>query len=105
MGQRPPHRPAPPGPAPVRAPTRHLTRGPQDWPEPKRPVQTDVESEDDYEYEAVTGEFAGIPISEFVWARQHNRRMVLVWVAVILAITGLVATAAWTVGSNLDGLL
>lgn len=105
MGQRPPHRPAPPGPAPVRAPTRQLTRGPQDWPEPKRPVQTDVEPEDDYEYEAVTGEFAGIPISEFVWARQHNRRMVLVWVAVILAITGLVATAAWTVGSNLNGLL
>jgi serine/threonine-protein kinase len=53
----------------------------------------------------VTGEFAGIPISEFVWARQHNRRMVLVWLALILAITGLVATAAWTVGSNLSGLL
>ncbi len=74
-------------------------------PEPQRPAQTDDDPEDDYEYESVTGEFAGIPISEFVWARQHNRRMVLVWVAVVLAITGLVATAAWTVGSNLDGLL
>ncbi|WP_240629952.1 protein kinase domain-containing protein [Mycobacterium colombiense] len=105
MGQRPPQRPAPPEPAPVRAPTRQMTRGPQDWPAPKRPVRTDVEPEDDYEYEAVAGEFAGIPISEFVWARQHNRRMVLVWVAVILALTGLVATAAWTVGSNLNGLL
>ncbi|WP_369830004.1 protein kinase [Mycobacterium sp. 1465703.0] len=107
MSQRPPaeRQPPPPGPAPVRQPTRQLTRGPQDWPEPQRPAQTDDEVEDDYEYQPVTGEFAGIPISEFVWARQHNRRMVLVWVALVLAITGLVATAAWTVGSNLNGLL
>lgn len=105
--QRPPpgQQPKPPDPAPVRHPTRQMTRGPQDWPEPRPPVQADDETEDAYEYEDVTGEFAGIPISEFVWARQHNRRMVLVWVAVILAITGLVATAAWTVGSNLNGLL
>lgn len=105
--QRPPaaQQPNAPEPVPVRQPTRQMTRGPQDWPEPNHPAQTDDEPEDDYEYEAVTGEFAGIPISEFVWARQHNRRMVLVWVALILAITGLVATAAWTVGSNLDGLL
>ncbi|ORA14219.1 protein kinase domain-containing protein [Mycobacterium arosiense] len=104
--QRPPiaQQPRAPEPAPVRQPTRQMTRGPQDWPESKGPVQNN-EPEDDYEYEAVTGEFAGIPIGEFVWARQHNRRMVLVWVAVILAITGLVATAAWTVGSNLNGLL
>lgn len=98
-----------PGPAPVRQPTRQLTRGPEDWPEPPRPAQTDAEPDDvddeDYEYEPVTGEFAGIPISEFVWTRQHNRRMVLVWVALVLAFTGLVATAAWTIGSNLDGLL
>ncbi|CFS56478.1 Ser/Thr protein kinase L [Mycobacterium tuberculosis] len=31
--------------------------------------------------------------------------MVLVWVSVVLAITGLVASAAWTIGSNLSGLL
>ncbi|WP_419538557.1 protein kinase domain-containing protein [Mycobacterium colombiense] len=105
--QRPPtaQQPGPPGPAPVRQPTRQMTRGPEDWPEPARPVQTGDEDEDDYEYESVAGEFAGIPISEFVWARQHNRRMVLVWVALVLAITGLVATAAWTIGSNLNGLL
>ena len=98
-------RPEPPGPAPVRQPTRQMTRGPEDWPEPVRPAQTEDEDEDDYEYESVAGEFAGIPISEFVWARQRNRRMVLVWVALVLAITGLVATAAWTIGSNLSGLL
>ncbi|KBZ60496.1 hypothetical protein K875_03441 [Mycobacterium [tuberculosis] TKK-01-0051] len=107
--QRPPtaQQPKPPGPAPVRQPTRQMTRGPEDWAEPVRPAQTDDEGddEDDYEYESVTGEFAGIPISEFVWARQHNRRMVLVWVALVLAITGLVAAAAWTIGSNLNGLL
>ncbi len=107
MSQRPAaaQPPRPPDPAPVRQPTRQMTRGAEDWPAPDRPVHGDDEPEDDYEYEPVTGEFAGIPISEFVWARQHNRRMVLVWLALILAITGLVATAAWTVGSNLSGLL
>ncbi|CAM4371347.1 protein kinase [Mycobacterium senriense] len=105
--QRPPtaQRPEPAGHAPVRQPTRQMTRGPEDWSESVRPAQTDDEDEDDYEYESVAGEFAGIPISEFVWARQHNRRMALVWVALVLAITGLVATAAWTIGSNLNGLL
>lgn len=105
--RRPPtvQQPKPPGPAPARHPTRPMTRGPQDWPQPPHPAQTDDEPDDDYEYEPVTGEFAGIPITEFIWTRQHNRRMVLVWVALILAATGLVATAAWTVGSNLSGLL
>nr|WP_192939289.1 hypothetical protein [Mycobacterium tuberculosis] len=37
--------------------------------------------------------------------KAHARRMVLVWVSVVLAITGLVASAAWTIGSNLSGLL
>lgn len=97
--------PQPPGPAPVRQPTRQMTRGPEDWSEPVRPAQTDDEDEDDYEYDLAAGEFAGIPINEFVWARQHSRRMVLVWVALVLALTGLVATAAWTIGSNLNGLL
>jgi serine/threonine protein kinase, bacterial len=97
-----------PGPrrgAPVRHPTRQLTRGPQDWAEPERPARSDFEPDDDYEYEPVTGEFAGIPMSEFIWARQRGRRMVLIWVAIVLAVTGLVATAAWTIGSNLTGLL
>ncbi|HTX96568.1 MAG TPA: protein kinase [Mycobacterium sp.] len=89
--------------APVRRPTRQLTRGPGDWSEPERSVQSDSEPDDD-EYRPVTGEFAGIPIAEFALARQHGRRLVLIWVALVLAITGLVATAAWTIGSNLNGL-
>ncbi|HUE32751.1 MAG TPA: protein kinase [Mycobacterium sp.] len=98
--------PQPPGKAAVRHPTRQLPRGPGDWSESKPPAGPDSElDDDDYEYEPVSGEFAGIAMSEFVWARQHARRMVLIWVAVVLAITGLVATAAWTIGSNLSGLL
>ena len=81
-----------------------MTRGPEDWSEPQRAPQSDDEP-DDYEYEPVTGEFAGIPISEFVLARQRGRRMVLIWVALVLAVTGMVATAAWTIGSNLSGLI
>ena len=94
--------PHPPQEAQVRHPTRELTRGHEDWPEPARPAEPD---DHDHEYEPVSGEFAGIAMSEFFWARQHARRMVLVWVAVVLAVTGLVATAAWTIGSNLSGLL
>ena len=87
--------------APVRHPTRQFARA--DWSESGRPAEP--EPDDQYEYRPVSGEFAGIAMSEFVWARQHARRMVLIWVAVVLAVTGLVATAAWTVGSNLTGLL
>jgi serine/threonine-protein kinase len=64
-----------------------------------------VSQPDEDEYQPVSGEFAGIAMSEFVWARQHARRMVLIWVALVLAVTGLVATAAWTLGSNLTGLV
>ncbi len=93
-----------PGKAPVRHPTRQLPRGPRDWPEPARLPESEPESNED-QYAPVAGEFAGIAMSEFVWARQHARRMVLVWVAVVLAVTGLVAAVAWTIGSNLSGLL
>jgi serine/threonine protein kinase, bacterial len=89
--------------APVHHPTRQLTRRPRDWSESARD-QPESEPEH-YEYEPVSGQFAGIAMSEFVWERQRARRMVLIWVAVVVALTGLVATAAWTIGSNLSGLL
>jgi len=72
---------------------------------PTPPMIREPGDEDDYEREPVSGEFAGIAMSEFVWARQHARRMVVIWVAVVVALTGLVATAAWTIGSHLSGLL
>jgi len=59
----------------------------------------------DYEFDPLSGKFGGIALSEFIWVRQHSRRMVLIWVAIVVALTGLVATAAWTIGSNLNGLL
>jgi serine/threonine protein kinase, bacterial len=50
-------------------------------------------------------QFAGIDLDEFTFERQHSRRMMLIWVAIVLSITGMVAAAAWTVGSNISGLL
>lgn len=50
-------------------------------------------------------EFAGIALAEFMLARQHARRMTLIWIAVVLAATGLAAAAGWTVGTSLAGLL
>jgi serine/threonine-protein kinase len=66
--------------------TREFTRGPDDWPsDPDR--------------------FAGIEIDEFEWARQRAKRMSLFWIVAILTLAGLVAAGAWTLGSNLQGLL
>jgi serine/threonine-protein kinase len=102
--QRPAAQP-PPAKAPVHQPTRQLTRGPGHWPESGPKAEVDSEPDDEYEYESASGEFAGIAMNEFALARQHARRMVLIWVALVLALTGLIATAGWTVGSNLTGLL
>lgn len=90
--------------SPVRHRTRELTREPAGLPGTVSAAPPDSEAEE-YEYQPVSGQFAGISMEEFHWARQHARRMVLIWVSVVLAITGLVATAAWTIGSNLSGLL
>ncbi|MEO8813802.1 MAG: protein kinase [Mycobacterium sp.] len=76
-------------------PTLQLNREPPDWaaddPEPQ--------------YHVVPGQFAGIGLTEFALARQHARRMVLIWLAVVFAATGLVAATAWTLGNNVSGLL
>ena len=91
-GDRPPTR------TPVHHPTRQLTRGPEDW-SAESAARTNVE------YRQVSGKFAGIDMVEFAFARQHARRMVLIWIAIVLSITGMLAAAAWTVGSNIGGLL
>lgn len=106
--------PPSPGPPPVHRPTRQFTREPGDWPQQAAPAEpeydSDYETDSEFdsaagEYVGESGEFAGIPIEDFVWERQHNRRMVLVWMAVVLTLTGLVATAGWTVGVHLSTLL
>ena len=86
--------------APVRNPTRAFTRGPDDWDDP---VTAPVLPGD--EYDGAAGQFAGIELSDFAWARQRARRMMLFWTLVVLILTGGVAAAAWTVGSNLTALI
>ncbi|WNG91036.1 protein kinase domain-containing protein [Mycobacterium sp. ITM-2016-00318] len=75
--------------------TRQLTRGPQDW-------QDDEASDEIY---GVAGQFAGIDMDEFHWARQRAKRVLFFWVVAVLVLTGALTAAAWTLGSNLSGLL
>jgi serine/threonine-protein kinase len=75
--------------------TRELTR--DDWHQDP--------PDGDYEYQGVSGQFAGIEISDFYWARQRAKRMLLFWVAAVLTLTGLIAAAAWTIGSNINTLV
>jgi serine/threonine-protein kinase len=82
---------------PVYRPTRQLTRDPQD-----RQAKPDTR---DGEYRQPAGQFAGIDLAEFAFERDRSRRMMLIWIAVVLSITGMAAAAAWTVGSNVSGLL
>ena len=83
-GQANPDKPAP-------HPTRRLPRGPQHDPPPAGQV--------------LPGRFAGIELGEFTLARQHARRMALIWLAVVFALTGLVAGVAFNLGNSVAGLL
>ncbi|MDT5210061.1 MAG: hypothetical protein QOF67_2476 [Mycobacterium sp.] len=60
---------------------------------------------DEVEYAPVSGQFAGIDLYEFHWARQRAKRALLFWVIAVLTLTGLIAAAAWTVGSNIAALV
>jgi serine/threonine-protein kinase len=61
--------------------------------------------DDDPEYQGVSGQFAGIEMSEFYWARQRANRALLFWVVAVLTLTGLVAVGAWTLGGNIAALI
>ncbi|OCB44177.1 serine/threonine protein kinase [Mycobacterium vulneris] len=88
---------APPAPVP-RRPTREITRDRHDWaPIPAEPDVT--------ENSFGAAQFAGIEMGEFYWARQRARRALVFWVIAIITLTGLVAAAAWTVGTNIGALL
>jgi serine/threonine protein kinase, bacterial len=71
--------------------TRELTR--DDW-VPQEP-----------EYEPVSGQFAGIDLENFYWARQRAKRVLLFWLLSVLTLTALIAAAAWTLGSNIGNLV
>jgi serine/threonine protein kinase, bacterial len=79
-----------PTPAP-RQHTRELTR--DDWQPQER------------EYEPVSGQFSGIDLDEFYWARQRSKRVLAFWVVAVLTLTGLIAAAAWTLGGNIGTLI
>ncbi len=81
-------------PAPRRQHTRQFTRGPQDW----------RDDEPEAGFPVAAGQFAGIDLSEFYWARQRAKRALFFWVIAVLVLTGALAGAAWTIGSNLSGL-
>ena len=94
---------------PVGRPTRQLTRGAQDW-QPPADSDGDAETElvhDDAidETDSPPRQFAGIDIDEFIWSRQRSRRILTFWVLTVFVLTGLVALAGWSLGTNLDGLL
>lgn len=85
--------PRPPSVAPEapRGPTRALDRADS---APREP-----------EYPPPPEQFAGIDLDEFYWVRQRAKRALLFWVIAVLTLTGLIALAAWTVGSNLGNLV
>jgi serine/threonine-protein kinase len=90
---RPPVPAAPPAPSPAPAP-RQQTRA--------------FVREEDFavpEYQPVAGQFAGIDLEEFYWARQRSRRALLFWVVTVLTLTALAAAGSWWLGSNLPNLL
>ena len=88
--RRPAERPAPQA-------TRQFTPAPPLAAPPPAPA-------DDDDFEPVR-QFAGIDIDDFGYARQRARRVTVFWVLAVLVLTGLVAAAAWSAGTNLDGLL
>ncbi|HTY27624.1 MAG TPA: protein kinase [Mycobacterium sp.] len=88
-------------PVAVKNPTRQLVRSDDRQPDPA-PVICEAESD---EYAEAPRQFAGIDISDFVWARQRARRAMVFWVLAVLILTGLVAAGAWTLGTNLPGLI
>ncbi|MCT7660193.1 protein kinase domain-containing protein [Mycobacterium deserti] len=74
-----------------RQPTRELPR------DDRQPVEP--------EYSGVAGQFAGIDVDEFHWARQRAKRVLLFWVVAVLTLTGLIAAGAWTLGTNIGALI
>ncbi|MGW0162365.1 protein kinase domain-containing protein [Mycobacterium sp. NPDC003323] len=60
---------------------------------------------DEPEYQPISGQFAGIDLEEFHWARQRAKRALLVWVVLIITLAALLAAGAWTLGNNLGNLI
>jgi serine/threonine-protein kinase len=89
----------------ARTPTRQLTRGPHQWQPAAAGAAGAAGYEEITEYPSSPKQFAGLDIEEFGWARQRSRRLLAFWVLTVLVLTGGVAIAGWTLGTNVDGLL
>ena len=103
-----PRRPPAPPRVGLPEPTRQFTPEPHPRPAPfavDGPTEVFADDDDYDEYSSPAGQFAGIDIDEFTWARQRGRRAVVFWVLAVLVLTGLVAVAAWSVGLNINGLI
>ena len=86
--------------------TRQFTPQPQDRWSARAAVAApahDAEPFDDLPCEI--GQFAGIDIEELAVARQRGRRAAVFWTLAVLVLNGLVAAAAWSLGTNFQGLL
>ena len=86
--------------------TRQFTPQPQDRWSARAAVAApahDAEPFDDLPCEI--GQFAGIDIEELAAARQRGRRAAVFWTLAVLVLNGLVAAAAWSLGTNFQGLL
>jgi serine/threonine-protein kinase len=53
------------------------------------------------EHSSPPREFAGIAMYEFIAARQRARRVLTTWVLAVLVLTGMIAAAAWTLGTHM----
>jgi len=113
QADRPPRAAEPHAPAvspPVRQATRQFTAapptsGPHRMPASDMPpTPTDADG-DGYGESYPVRQFAGIDVEDFAWARRRARRTMVFWVLAVLILTGLVAAAAWAVGTNLQGLI
>lgn len=85
------------------ATTDTAVRPPAPAPAPRQ--HTRVFTRDSGEIDFPAAQFAGIDMDEFYWARQRAKRALLLWVIAVITLAGLLAAAAWTLGTNLPNLL
>jgi serine/threonine-protein kinase len=89
-------------PAPRNAARPSVVRSPRQY---TRELTRDTMPPVEPEYQPAARQFAGIDLDDFYWARQRAKRAVVFWVLAVLTFTGLVAAAAWTLGSNITALI
>lgn len=92
------------------APTRHDLAQPTCAPGPNPTLHMHrapdvLEHDADTGYQFVTGQFGGVQLSRLIVERQQARRMMLIWLAAVFAVTTLVAAVAWTLGNNIGALM